>query len=376
MSDRPLRFAVVIHTPKDPHSAVYISYQSLAATLERMHHTVTILGPGDFPSVARFDGRWTPLVYPLAVAAWLRKHADDFDLVMFHSYSGWLATALNRRRPPGLVMFHGIEPLYHRELQVETERGGGRLSWRYRALQELLMPMFLKIACRTAAGVTCLNRTEASYLNARGWAADGTVHVLTHGVPPEFCVPVRKLRPVRTLLFVGQWLPMKGIRYLHEAILALLTDDDQMRVVLAGTLAGAEQVQAEFSTTVRNRIQVLPRVNQPELARLYQEADIFVFPSLYEGFSRAILEAMAARLPIVCTTVGVAADALRHEHNALIVPKRDAHAIVAAVDRLKGDPLLAQRLADRAAESAGDYTLDAASERTIDVILNTARRTQ
>jgi glycosyltransferase involved in cell wall biosynthesis len=371
-----LRFAVVIQTPKDPQSAIYIGYQLLAATLERMHHTVTIFGPRDFPTSARFGGRWTPLTYPLSVAAWLRTHADDFDLVMFHSYSGWLATVLNRRRPRALVMFHGVEPLYHRELRIETERSGGHLSWRYRALQELLMPMFLKIACRSAAGVTCLNRDEAAYLKAVGWACDGAVHVLAHGVPREFCVPARSLRPLRTLLFVGQWLPMKGIRYLQEAVLALLTDDDHMRVVVAGTLAGAEHVQAEFPTTIRNRIQVLPRVDQLALARLYQEADIFVFPSLYEGFSRAILEAMAARLPIVCTNVGVAADALRHEHNALIVPKRDAPAIVAAVQRLKEDPLLAHRLAAAAAEAAGHYTLDAVSERTVDVIMNVARRTQ
>ena len=73
---------------------------------------------------------------------------------------------------------------------------------------------------------------------------------------------------------------------------------------------------------LRQQVRVLPRVDQATLAALYRDADVFIFPSLYEGFSRAIVEAMASRLPIVCTPVGVAADALQHETSALIVPTR------------------------------------------------------
>ena len=134
MSDRPLRFAVVIQTPRDPQSAVYIGYQGLAAALARLGHSVEIVSPGDFRAVARLGGRWVPLVYPVAVARWLHRRRDDFDLVMFHSYSGWLATSFVHRRPRSLVMFHGVESLYHRELREEAVRNGGGLSWRYRLL--------------------------------------------------------------------------------------------------------------------------------------------------------------------------------------------------------------------------------------------------
>src|SRR5262245_1036886 len=188
MTEGPLRIAVVIQTPKDQQSAVYIGYQSLASALEALHHSVAIVAPSDFPGVGRFSGRWTPLVYPLAIASWLRARRDEFDLVLFHSYAGWLATMLTRGRPPAVVMFHGVEPLYHRELRAEMERSGGRLSLRYRALQELLMPLLLTIACRTAADVACLNCEEAEYLKSRRWTANGNQHVLAHGVPPEFFV--------------------------------------------------------------------------------------------------------------------------------------------------------------------------------------------
>ena len=376
MSKERLRLAVAIQTPKDQQSAVYIGYQTLAHALAGQHHSVTIVAPSDFPRVARFNGRWTPFLYPVAIASWLYRRRREFDVVLFHSYSGWLATLLTQGRPPALVMFHGVEPLYHRELRAEMRRSGGRLSWRYRLLQEILMPLFLRIACRTAVGVVCLNRAEADYLKAKGWASNLNAYVLAHGVPPEFFVSVRVRRPVQTLLFVGQWLPMKGIRYLKAAATTLLRADASLRLVCAGTLTGEYQVQSEFPLEVRQQVRVLPRVNQTVLAELYRDADVFIFPSLYEGFSRAIVEAMASRLPIVCTQVGVAGDALRHEQSALIVPKHDADALVTAVHRLRSNPDLSQRLADAAADVARDYTLAGVYQRTMALVINQVRRAQ
>src|SRR3954451_23573411 len=369
-----LRFAIVLQTPKDEQSAVYIGYQSLARGLEQLNHSVTIVAPSDFPRVARLSGRWTPLVYPLALASWLGDRRNKFDLVLFHSYSGWMACLVGRRRPRALVMFHGIEPLYHRELRAEAQRSGHPPSWRYRLLQETFMPLVLGIACRRALGVACLNQSEAAYLKRRGWASDSNLHVLAHGVPPEFFLSSRPRRPLQTLLFVGQWLPMKGVQYLKDAAAVLLAQDPDMRLVCAGTLATADQVIAHFPEALRNRVTVLPRVDQATLAQLYRDADVFVFPSLYEGFSRAIVEAMASRLPIVCTAVGVAADALRDEHSALIVPKHDAGALVTAVRRLQSDSALAQRLANAAGNAARDYPLAVVSECTMNVIVDAARQ--
>jgi glycosyltransferase involved in cell wall biosynthesis len=369
-----LRFAVVIQTPRDPQSAVYIGYQALAEALQRLGHSVEIVSPGEFPAISRLNGRWVPLAYPAFVARWLFRRRDDFDLVMFHSYAGWLASALARGRPRSLVMFHGVEPLYHRELRQQAALDGVGLSWRYRGLQELVMPIMLRTACRTATGVVCLNRNEADYLAMRNWVRGRGAEVLAHGVPDEFFAPARTARPLRQLLFVGQWLPMKGTRYLREAMTTVLRENRSMRLTCAGTLQAKEDVLSAFPQDVREQVAVCPRVDQSTLARLYLEADVFVFPSLYEGFSRAIVEAMASRLPIVCTPVGVAADALKHEESALLVPKRSAPAIADAVHRLRDDPALAAALGRAAGDRARDYTLDDVSQRTIHVILDAACR--
>jgi glycosyltransferase involved in cell wall biosynthesis len=78
---------------------------------------------------------------------------------------------------------------------------------------------------------------------------------------------------------------------------------------------------------------------------------------------------MASRLPIVTTAVGLAADALRNEESALIVPRRSAGAIVDGVRRLKEDAGFAARLADAAAAAAERYRQELTEPATLAAIL-------
>ena len=82
-----------------------------------------------------------------------------------------------------------------------------------------------------------------------------------------------------------------------------------------------------------------------------------MFPSLSEGFSNALLEAMAASLPIVATPAGAAGDLLRDGVNAAVVPPCDSAALVAGVDALLGD-----RGATRAAGAGGAHDRARVSE--------------
>jgi hypothetical protein len=110
---------------------------------------------------------------------------------------------------------------------------------------------------------------------------------------------------VRRLLFVGQWLPAKGTRDLVEAF-ATLAGRADLELACVGTGASEAAVLADFPETVRGRVRVRPHVDRSELHAELAHADLFVFPSLSEGFSNALLEAMAASLPIVATPVGAA----------------------------------------------------------------------
>jgi glycosyltransferase involved in cell wall biosynthesis len=118
-------------------------------------------------------------------------------------------------------------------------------------------------------------------------------------------------------------------------------------------------VMASFSPEARSRVRVRPRVTHEEIAELYKDADIFVFPSLSEGFSNALLEAMAAGLPIVATCVGAAPDILEADVSALLIPAGDTDALHGAVRRLLDDAGLREKLSVGARSKAAEYRSEA-----------------
>lgn len=94
--------------------------------------------------------------------------------------------------------------------------------------------------------------------------------------------------------------------------------------------------------------------NSPELQRLYAEADVFVFPTRGDCLPLAVLEALAAGLPVVTTDVGALSEAVSHEETGLIVPVDDPEALCDALDRLAENPAVRISMGDAARERASE----------------------
>lgn len=353
-----LRILFATHAPADVKAAVYRSVAQQARHLQSQGHHVDVLTRSDLasPGWARFD----PIVLPTLLAM---RDLSRYDVVVFHSYLGWVFHLLRRWFDPGrrvktLTWFHGLEPIYHRAVSEECRRTKRTISRRYRLLHHTLLPRLLKQSCRRSDAVLCFNSVEADYLAKQGWAASDRIHRVTNGVEPA-CFISRRHRPVaRRLLFVGQWLPAKGTRYLVDAFTALAALAD-FELACVGTGASLEAVQQEFPAVVRSRVSVLTRVDREQLYEQLQLADVFIFPTLSEGFSCALLEAMAAELPVVTTPVGAAVDFLETGGNGVIVPCADVTALVAAVARMAGDVHTRTMLGTSARQTAARFTVEA-----------------
>jgi glycosyltransferase involved in cell wall biosynthesis len=97
-----------------------------------------------------------------------------------------------------------------------------------------------------------------------------------------------------------------------------------------------------------------------ELAAYLAGTDIFVLPSRSEGFSNAVIEAMAASLPVVATDVGGNAEAVIDGINGYIVKANDADALFEAIEKLLNDPELALAMgAAGRALAVEKFTIDA-----------------
>jgi glycosyltransferase involved in cell wall biosynthesis len=206
--------------------------------------------------------------------------------------------------------------------------------------------------------VVCLNEEERRFLTDHHWSAASQIEVQPNAVSSELIAP-RSYRARGThLIFLGQWLPRKGVTSLVAAFDNLSRKNSGLHLVCAGTQKAEEQVLADFAPEARNRVTVLPRFTRSSLSTLLSESDIFVFPSHFEGASLALLEAMASGLPIVTTSVGAAPDLLHHEESAVFVPAGDAKSLETAIQELVNDPQRRGRLGQAAQLVAHGLTRD------------------
>ncbi|MBM4268628.1 MAG: glycosyltransferase family 4 protein [Deltaproteobacteria bacterium] len=152
--------------------------------------------------------------------------------------------------------------------------------------------------------------------------------------------PVRDLtrRPLRAL-FVGQVGQRKGISYLLEAMRRL--GSHPVELTIAGEVMGSAPGLREACS---ERVHLAGRVAERELARLFASADVFVLPSLVEGFGLVLLEAMAAGLPILATPHSAAPDLVEEGGDGFVVPVRDPDAIAERLALLASDPALLRRM--------------------------------
>lgn len=139
----------------------------------------------------------------------------------------------------------------------------------------------------------------------------------------------------------------KGLPVLLEAA----SEVPEAVFALAGE--GPERVRLEELAErrgVAERVRFLGR--REDVPELLAACDVFALPSLYEGTSLAVLEAMAARRAVVSSAIGGTEELIEDGSSGLLVPAGDAAALAAALRRLLGDSGLRERLAGRARERA------------------------
>ena len=148
------------------------------------------------------------------------------------------------------------------------------------------------------------------------------------------------------LLWVGRLDPVKGLDVLVRATaIAGRTRPLQLAIVGDGPCR-EELVRLIDEQGLAGRAHLLGV--QAQVPPLLNAADVFVFPSRTEGLPNALLEAMAAALPIVTTDVPGCRDLIESERTGLLVPAGDATALAAAVIRVLKDQPLAARLGQAA----------------------------
>lgn len=160
----------------------------------------------------------------------------------------------------------------------------------------------------------------------------------TEGVPS-------RARPI--LLCPARLVPIKGHGYLLDAAARLAARGIGFELWLAGDGPERDTVQRRIGELgLGDRIRLLDTVPHAELLAMYRErqVDCVVLPSLHEGLSVALVEAMAYGVPVVATAVGGVPELLERDAG-LLVPPRDVDALEDALARVLGSMTLRAELA-------------------------------
>lgn len=121
---------------------------------------------------------------------------------------------------------------------------------------------------------------------------------------------------------------------------------------------------------VPDEYQAYQGLTERELAALYRDHDIFVYPSLHEGFALPPLEAMASGCAVVTTRVGAAADYAADGSSALLCDPGEPDQIIEAIERLIRSPQLVSRLVKNAVQQVREWSWERAGAR-MEEYLNT-----
>jgi glycosyltransferase involved in cell wall biosynthesis len=162
------------------------------------------------------------------------------------------------------------------------------------------------------------------------------VHVVPYGVDLSRFTPAGDTRrasrsgPLR-LLFAGTINQRKGIAYLAQALRMFGKQDVELRV--CGRVVDDLRLFERFGSQVR----ITPSVTGDELIEAYREADLFVFPSVAEGFGHVLLESLACGLPVLSTTSTAAPDLIDHGEQGFVVGPRDPFALANQIEWCLGN---------------------------------------
>jgi glycosyltransferase involved in cell wall biosynthesis len=240
--------------------------------------------------------------------------------------------------------------------ESESERA------RYRLAERALAPL--------ASGVICVCEAERRLAISVGPA--GRARVVHNGVvtpapaaPHSVVAGLAERGPVIGVVTLLR--PGKGIETLVDALPALLAENSDARVAVAGRGPDREPLEARASALgVGHAFQLVGETDGP--MPLLAGADIFVSASWAESFPYNVLEAMAAGLPVVATDVGGTGEAVEDGVTGLLVPPHDPAALAEAISKLLADPELGRRYGRSGRERVAErFTVAGMVKGTLDV---------
>ncbi|MEA2338258.1 MAG: hypothetical protein QOE82_2265 [Thermoanaerobaculia bacterium] len=357
-------------TPPDPNRGAAGTEVRTLHALRALGHEVDAIWSDDLGRRIRHGNLHILLEQPrayerAAVDALARK---TYDVVHVNQPHGFRAARAVHRLSPGTAFIHrshGFELNVEETLRPWIEKFGSdeRSALRRAATQALspLLQRHSKLIAREADGHVVSSSIDAAFLHERMRVPREKIATIPQAAPDDFlqdnAAPMTAER-LRRILNVGQFAFVKGPMIAAEAMNHLAIAEPNLRFTWVCDRASEESIRALLTAEANALLEVVPWTTQEALRDLYDAHGIFLFPSFFEGFGKAFLEAMSRGLCVVASDVGGMHDVIESGRNGMLVPPGDAKAVAESTLAIIRDPARAAAMSVAAASTARQYTWD------------------
>lgn len=329
-----------------------------AGMIKRGHHVTILTCPTAALYQAALERKIPVVALPIekkslsalfALARWLYKHRDAFDVINTHSSTDSWLLALARL----FVINKSIPIIRTRHISAKV---GKDFTTRWLYLNA------------TKHIVTTGEKLRQDLCGHNNFPLERMTSVptgidLNYFIPQEKNLARAKLhlseRPILGILAVlRSW---KGHHYLFEAWEKLQPQLDNWQLLIVGDGPMRGKLEADVNSRAW-RHSVVFAGNQHNVVDWLNAMDVFVLPSYAnEGVPQSIMQAMACQLPIVSTTIGAIPEIIIPDETGILVPPKDTKALVGMLEQLMSDPKLQQKLG----QNARQYALRNFSDETM-----------
>ena len=406
-ADTPLRIALLAYRGK-PHcggQGVYVRHLSKA--LVDLGHHVEVLGGPPYPELddrvplvelpsleiyndhfpMRMPGLWElknwtdflevatfsigtfpePLAFTMRAWDHLKHRKGDFDLVHDNQSLGFGLLAIERLGLPVIATIH--HPItVDRRLEIEHAKG----LYKKLTLRRwyAFTDMQTEVARRLKRVIT-VSENSFKDIHADHKVDAERMNIVPVGVDPELFKPIPgvKRTPGMLITTASADVAMKGLRYLLEAVAKLRTERPEVALTVIGRAKeGGESERTIRDLGLEDAVTFVSGVSDQRIVELYNEAEVAVVPSLYEGFSLPAIEAMSTAIPLVATTGGAIPEVVGPDgETAFSVAPGDSGALAAKIGYVLDHPRIAAKVGQAGRQRVIDHwSWRHTAERTVE----------
>jgi glycosyltransferase involved in cell wall biosynthesis len=346
-SNQPLRILVVVNLPWDPRLGATRVWLELGEQWRAMGHLVerfTLSEAFPDPSKSNAQHALRQMLFPRKAAAFVRRNASRFDVV--DALIGTLPFSKRQLGFRGLVVARsvGLYRLYERFRKTAERRWpqprGSRAG---QLLYGFMRRRAWRDSERSVRGADLINVPNLAEQECLRAEVNSQMQVLVQPYGLELQraeelrgaakTPARRLE-AKTISFVGMWSPRKGAHDWATIIAGVREEFPDARFKFLGTMADEAKVRADLGWVAATNCEFVRDYQPEELPALLANCTAGAFPSYVEGFGLAVIEQLAAGLPVVAYDTAGPADILKSELPELLVAAGDVESFSAGLRRV------------------------------------------